>query len=175
MNNWQLIPTAQGSVGGSAIAQRNRVLRNTYWLLALSMVPTILGAWIGVTTGVMPALSSGAGLVVFLAGGFLFIFAIEKIKHSSAVVSVLLAFTLFMGLMLSRLLGAVLGLANGAASSCWPSPVRQRSSLRWRHCRLSSIATCRSGASGSNYVSATLSVCVRSLLAIFGMAGGRDE
>jgi modulator of FtsH protease len=23
---------------------RNRVLRNTYWLLALSMVPTVLGA-----------------------------------------------------------------------------------------------------------------------------------
>ncbi|MFG5411422.1 BAX inhibitor (BI)-1/YccA family protein, partial [Piscinibacter sakaiensis] len=32
-------------------AQRNRVLRNTYWLLALSMVPTVLGAWIGVSTG----------------------------------------------------------------------------------------------------------------------------
>jgi modulator of FtsH protease len=27
------------------------VLRNTYWLLALSMVPTVLGAWIGVQTG----------------------------------------------------------------------------------------------------------------------------
>src|ERR1700686_206171 len=35
---------------GGAIAtaeMRNRVLRNTYWLLALSMVPTVLGAWIG--------------------------------------------------------------------------------------------------------------------------------
>ena len=33
---------------GYAVAseeQRNRVLRNTYWLLALSMVPTVLGAW----------------------------------------------------------------------------------------------------------------------------------
>ena len=28
-------------------AERNRVLRNTYWLLALSMVPTVLGAWLG--------------------------------------------------------------------------------------------------------------------------------
>ncbi|HZS81211.1 MAG TPA: BAX inhibitor (BI)-1/YccA family protein, partial [Herbaspirillum sp.] len=27
---------------------RNRVLRNTYWLLALSMIPTVLGAWLGV-------------------------------------------------------------------------------------------------------------------------------
>jgi FtsH-binding integral membrane protein len=26
---------------------RNKVLRNTYWLLALSLVPTVLGAWLG--------------------------------------------------------------------------------------------------------------------------------
>ena len=41
---------------GYAVAseeQRNRVLRNTYWLLALSMVPTVLGAWVGVTTGIV--------------------------------------------------------------------------------------------------------------------------
>jgi hypothetical protein len=37
--------------GGALAAERNRVLRNTYWLLALSMVPTVLGAWIGVQTG----------------------------------------------------------------------------------------------------------------------------
>ena len=29
-----------------AAAQRNQVLRNTYWLLALSMLPTVLGAWL---------------------------------------------------------------------------------------------------------------------------------
>ncbi len=31
---------------------QHRVLRNTYGLLALSMVPTVLGAWVGVTTGI---------------------------------------------------------------------------------------------------------------------------
>ena len=36
-----------------SVEQRNRVLRNTYWLLALSMVPTVLGAWLGVSTGLM--------------------------------------------------------------------------------------------------------------------------
>ena len=35
-----------------SVDQRNRVLRNTYWLLALSMVPTVLGAWVGVSTGI---------------------------------------------------------------------------------------------------------------------------
>jgi modulator of FtsH protease len=41
-------------------------------------------------------------------------FAIEKYKDQAAGVPLLLAFTFFMGLMLSRLIGAVLGLANGA-------------------------------------------------------------
>jgi modulator of FtsH protease len=96
-------------------AERNRVLRNTYWLLALSMVPTVLGAWLGVTTGLARAMSPGIGLVLFLGGAFAFMFAIEKTKNSAAGVPMLLAFTFFMGLMLSRLVGAVLGLANGAS------------------------------------------------------------
>jgi modulator of FtsH protease len=101
--------------GGSTTAvQRNRVLRNTYWLLALSMVPTVLGAWIGVSTGLSRAMSPGIGLVVFMVGAFGFMFAIEKTKNSAAGVPMLLAFTFFMGLMLSRLVGSVLGLANGA-------------------------------------------------------------
>ena len=101
-------------LGQADVATRNRVLRNTYWLLALSMVPTVLGAWIGVTTGIARAMSPGIGLVVFLVGAFGFMFAIEKTKNSAAGVPLLLAFTFFMGLMLSRLVGAVLGLANGA-------------------------------------------------------------
>jgi modulator of FtsH protease len=108
-------PGAQvlSTAGGALAAQRNRVLRNTYWLLALSMVPTVLGAWIGVQTGIASAMSPGIGLVVFLAGAFGFMFAIEKTKNSAAGVPVLLAFTFFMGLMLARLLGVVLGLKNG--------------------------------------------------------------
>jgi modulator of FtsH protease len=101
--------------GTASVGQRNRVLRNTYWLLALSMVPTVLGAWIGVSTGLTSALSPGIGLVVFLVGAFGFMVAIEKTKNSAAGVPVLLAFTFFMGLMLSRLVGTVLGLANGAS------------------------------------------------------------
>ena len=94
--------------------QRNRVLRNTYWLLALSLLPTVLGAWVGVATGITAALSGGLGLVVFLAGAFGFIYAIEKTKNSAAGVPVLLAFTFFMGLMLSRMIGMILGFKNGS-------------------------------------------------------------
>ena len=100
-----------GEVG--SVDQRNRVLRNTYWLLALSMLPTVLGAWVGVSTGAMATLGAGMSAIVFLGGAFAFMFAIEKTKNSAAGVPVLLAFTFFMGLMLSRMLSFVLGLQNG--------------------------------------------------------------
>ncbi|MDM0014456.1 Bax inhibitor-1 family protein [Variovorax sp. J22P168] len=101
--------------GSPVAAQRNQVLRNTYWLLALSMVPTVLGAWIGMASGIATLLSPGISMVVFLAGAFGFMFAIEKTKNSAAGVPVLLGFTFFMGLMLSRMLGVVLGMQNGAS------------------------------------------------------------
>ena len=100
--------------GSVSVEQRNRVLRNTYWLLALSMVPTVVGAWLGVSTGLVRGMGVGMSAIVFLVGAFGFIFAIEKLKNSAAGVPVLLGFTFFMGLMLSRLIGAVLGLSNGA-------------------------------------------------------------
>ncbi len=104
--------TRFGTAAGTV--QRNKVLRNTYWLLALSMLPTVLGAWIGVSTGITASLTGGMGLIVFLGGAFGFMFAIEKTKNSAAGVPVLLGFTFFMGLMLSRMLAMVLGFQNGA-------------------------------------------------------------
>ena len=105
---------AQGASSTLALTQ-NRVLRNTYWLLALSLVPTVLGAWIGIATGFTIPGHPAIGFVVFLAIAFGFFFAIEKTKNSGMGVALLLGFTFFMGLMLSRLLGAVLGMANGAS------------------------------------------------------------
>lgn len=112
----RLAPRTPGAFGGVvSAAQRNRVLRNTYWLLALSMVPTVLGAWIGVTTGFsFFAGSPFMGLIAFLAIAFGFFFAIERFKNSGIGVALLLGFTFFMGLMLSRLVGHVLGFTNGA-------------------------------------------------------------
>ena len=107
--------TTLGSAGyGVSQQQRNKVLRNTYWLLALSLLPTVLGAWVGVATGITASLSGVVGLVVFMAGAFGFMYAIEKTKHSAAGVPVLLGFTFFMGLMLSRLVGHILGFSNGS-------------------------------------------------------------
>lgn len=105
--------TARNPAQPLALVQ-NRVLRNTYYLLALSLVPTILGAWIGVQMKFsFFAGSPVIGFVLFLAIAFGFFYGIEKTKNSGWGVALLLGFTFFMGLMLSRLLGMVLGLANG--------------------------------------------------------------
>jgi modulator of FtsH protease len=94
---------------------RNRVLRNTYLLLALSMVPTVLGAWLGVQMNfTFLAGSPAIGFLVFLGIAFAFFYGIEKTKNSSMGIVLLLAFTFFMGLMLSRMLGVMLGMKNGA-------------------------------------------------------------
>ena len=103
-----------GYAYGASTAERNKVLRNTYWLLAMSLVPTVLGAWLGVATGITLQLTGFLGLVVFMGGAFGFIYAIEKTKNSAAGVPVLLGFTFFMGLMLSRMIAMVLGFKNGS-------------------------------------------------------------
>ncbi len=110
----QPLPTRYGSYSGSATVERHRVLRNTYWLLALSMLPTVLGAWIGVQLNFsLLAGSPMLGFIAFMAIAFGFFYGIEKTKHSSTGVLLLLAFTFFMGLMLSRLIGHVLHFSNG--------------------------------------------------------------
>jgi modulator of FtsH protease len=110
-----MIPSMQHTFDLASVqATRHKVLRNTYWLLALSMIPTVLGAFIGVTTQ-LPILRGGMGFLIFMAIAFGFIFAIEKTKESALGVAVLLGFTFFMGLMLTPLLRYTLGYSNGAS------------------------------------------------------------
>lgn len=95
-------------------ADTNRVLRNTYMLLALSMIPTVLGAWIGVSSGfTLMAGSPWIGMLIYFAIAFGFMFAIERTKDSALGVVFLLGFTGFMGLMLSNILMAALSFSNG--------------------------------------------------------------
>jgi modulator of FtsH protease len=105
------LQTAYGFAGAvPSVEQRNRVLRNTYWLLALSLVPTVVGSWVGLQFGFSWfAANPFIGFMVFMGVAFGFFFAIEKTKNSGLGVILLLAFTFFMGLMLSRMIGAVLG------------------------------------------------------------------
>jgi modulator of FtsH protease len=111
-----MIPNMQQTydLGATTQAIRHRVLRNTYWLLALSMIPTVFGAFLGVSLQ-LPMLTGGMGFIVFMAIAFGFIFAIEKTKDSAVGVAVLLGFTFFMGLMLTPLLRHTLGYSNGGS------------------------------------------------------------
>jgi modulator of FtsH protease len=104
----------QISQQGTMVQANNKVLKNVYGLLALSMLPTILGAWIGISTSIMAGMSMGVSAIVFLVFAFGMMFLINRNKESSLGVGLLLFFTFGMGLFLSRLLGPVLGLQQGA-------------------------------------------------------------
>ncbi len=95
---------------------QNRVLRNTYMLLGLSMIPTVLGAMAGIQMGFsFFAGSPMISFVLFLGIAWGFMWGIEKNKNSGLGVALLLGFTFFMGLMLSRILQVALGFSNGGS------------------------------------------------------------
>lgn len=94
--------------------QQHKVLRNTYMLLALTLIPTVIGAAIGTNIDLSfmrasPVMSFFAILAVFYG----WIYAIERNKESALGVVLLLGFTLFLGLLLGPLLQRVLGFNNG--------------------------------------------------------------
>lgn len=96
--------------------RQNRVLRNTYMLLALSMVPTVAGALLGINLEFFRlfAASPILGVIGFLAVAWGLMWGIERTKHSATGVALLLAFTFFMGLMLSGILSMALHFRNGS-------------------------------------------------------------
>jgi modulator of FtsH protease len=98
-------------LAGSRRSVQHNVLRNTYWLLALSMVPTVFGAVLGVSLHL--PLGGGLMALLFLGIAFGFIWGIEKNKDSGLGVALLLGFTFFMGLMLTPMLSRILGYSNG--------------------------------------------------------------
>jgi len=107
--NLQAAYAGYANLPASMEADRQKVLRNTYWLLAVSMVPTVAGAWLGQALGLTWFQSNPfIGFLVFMGVAFGFFYAIEKNKNSGTGVALLLGFTFFMGLMLSRMIGGVL-------------------------------------------------------------------
>ncbi len=98
----------------SALAT-NKVLRNTYLLLALSLIPTAIGAVVGTNLDLSFLRASPIiGFFAIMAVFYGWIFAIEKNRDSGLGVALLLGFTFFMGLLLGPLLQSVLGVSNGA-------------------------------------------------------------
>ncbi len=111
---FRTIESGLPSRGQDFALQQQKVLRNTYMLLAVSLIPTMIGAAIGTNMdfGFMRT-SPGLSFVAILAIFYGWIFAIERNKESGVGVALLLGFTLFLGLLLGPLLHRVLGFKNG--------------------------------------------------------------
>jgi FtsH-binding integral membrane protein len=110
----QPIRTGATTASRDHAVRENQVLRNTYWLLAISLIPTAIGAAIGTNIDMSfmrasPMLSFFAILAIFYG----WIYAIERNRNSALGIGLLLGFTLFMGLLLGPLFQQVLGFKNG--------------------------------------------------------------
>ncbi len=95
-----------------AVTRTNRVLRNAYLLLSLTMLPTIAGAFLGAAFPIFAYLGN-LSFVVFLGGMIGFQMIVMRNRHSIAGIGWLLGFTAFMGYMLGPMLGFAVGLSNG--------------------------------------------------------------
>jgi FtsH-binding integral membrane protein len=110
------VQTHSGTIqaGAQDIAlQQSRVLRNTYLLLALTMVPTAIGAYIGIGTGGIIMQHPFISFFVMLGAVIGLQFAIAANRNSSLGVVLLLAMTFILGWFLGPLLAVALTLKNG--------------------------------------------------------------
>jgi len=93
----------------------NRVLRNTYALLGLTMIPTVIGAFIGMSINFSIAQQHpfmfAIGAMAVMYGLFA---AIAANRNSSVGVVILLGLTFLMGMLLGPILQHALHLSNGA-------------------------------------------------------------
>ena len=106
--------TSPGAAGALTVAQ-NRVLRNTYLLLALTMVPTVIGAMVGMATGGIIVQNPVISTLVMLAGVIGLQFAIAANRNSGIGIALLLLMTGILGWWLGPLLAVALALKNGPA------------------------------------------------------------
>jgi len=103
--------TQTGGLGLST----HKVLRNTYMMLGLTMIPTVIGAVVGMSMNFsFMAQSPIMGAVIMLAVMMGLFWGISKNRDSGVGVALLLALTLFLGVMLGPILQVALHLRNGA-------------------------------------------------------------
>ena len=114
--------------GEIVVQDQNRVLRNTYWLLALSMLPTIVGAWAGMQFNFIrlfaaaPIMTPLLMFAVMLGG----LFVVTRLRNSAWGIPALFGFTFIAGAMLTPILtvaaqfkngGQLVGLAGGMTAA----------------------------------------------------------
>ena len=103
------------ATGGTVAESQNRVLRNTYWLLALSMLPTIAGAWAGMQLNFVSLFIAAPIMAPLLMFGVMIaaLFGVTALRNSAWGVPALFGFTFIAGLMLTPILSVAAGFRNG--------------------------------------------------------------
>ena len=96
-----------------AVEQGRKVLRNTYLLLALTMVPTVIGAFIGMATGSVILAHPIASTLILLAAVIGLQFGIAANRNSAVGVALLLLMTGLLGWWLGPILNFALAMRNG--------------------------------------------------------------
>jgi modulator of FtsH protease len=116
------VPTGNGPFRGWPAAadttvgsDSSRVLRNTYWLLALSMLPTIAGAFVGMSLnlGAVYATSPIMAPLLMIAAMIGMLFVVSALRNSSWGVVAIFGFTFVSGVSLAPMLQFAAGLRNG--------------------------------------------------------------
>jgi modulator of FtsH protease len=99
----------------SLAPDRNRVLRNTYWLLSLSMLPVVAGAWFGMQLNFVALFRSAPIMTPLLMFGAMLasLFVVTRLRDSAWGVVALMAFTFISGVFLTPILSVAAGLRNG--------------------------------------------------------------
>jgi len=92
---------------------RQRVLRNTYLLLALTMVPTVIGAFAGIATASVFFTHPVASTLIAFAGIFAIQYGIIANRNSGVGVALLLLMTFLLGWWLGPILSIALKMSNG--------------------------------------------------------------
>jgi len=109
-------PNMQTAYASGLAESRNKVLRNTYALLGLSLIPTVIGALIGIGMSFSFLRASPImGMLGLMAVMYGLMFAIQANRYSSLGVYLMLAFTFVMGVLLGPLLQLALHLNNGGS------------------------------------------------------------
>ncbi|OYQ84984.1 Bax inhibitor-1 family protein [Wohlfahrtiimonas chitiniclastica] len=102
--------------GSNALAS-NKVIRQAYALVGISLLPTALGVWLGyMSNGLLMRIAGNSPIMYFVGVMAIFyglIFMIEKNRRNSTGLTLMFVFTLLMGLMLQPLLAMVSNMNNG--------------------------------------------------------------
>ena len=100
---------------GAFTVEQNKVLRNTYMMLALTMIPTVIGAFVGMSINFsFMAASPIMGALLMFGAMMGLVFAVSALRNSVWGIAALLGFTFVAGVFLGPILQVALHFSNGA-------------------------------------------------------------